>query len=262
MANQRCRFGRTCQIVAICSQPFSTGDTKALSLTNPDGTRLFPDRDDNKWNTALNACKDFIDYAETGNRYELYKEYTTSSTGEQILDVDASVYNLFQKYNKEIIWGTANNDWGGLDGDAFDRRIVPRCEKNGFRFDRSNARTRRRLLYERRTSYQGNRLSAKSTLYKEDSYGTYKDKNDGKYSKNYTNVTVSNRYLNREARFYNTVFFNGRQWPVTCKQVQFYNGGNAGVQEGQATTTGYMLFKRFNRSISKNSPVIVRTVLP
>lgn len=94
----------------------------------------------------------------------------------------------------------------------------------------------------------------KSTLYKEDGYGTYKDKNDGKYSKNYTNVTVSNRYLNREARFYNTVFFNGRQWPVTCKQVQFYNGGNAGVQEGQATTTGYMLFKRFNRSISKTSP--------
>lgn len=133
MANQRCRFGRTCQIVAICSQPPSQrGYREALSLTNPDGTRLFPDRDDNKWNTALNACKDFIDYAETGNRYELYKEYTTSSTGEQILDVDASVYNLFQKYNKEIIWGTANNDWGGLDGDAFDRRIVPRCEKNGL----------------------------------------------------------------------------------------------------------------------------------
>ena len=114
MANQRCRFGRTCQIVAICSQPLLNGGYReALSLTNPDGTRLFPDRDDNKWNTALNACKDFIDYAETGNRYELYKEYTTSSTGEQILDVDASVYNLFQKYNKEIIWGTANNDWGG-----------------------------------------------------------------------------------------------------------------------------------------------------
>ena len=213
-----------------------------------------PDRDDNKWNTALNACKDFIDYAETGNRYELYKEYTTSSTGEQILDVDASVYNLFQKYNKEIIWGTANNDWGGLDGDAFDRRIVPRCEKNGFG---STAVTQELVdafymndgLPIKETDYL-----PKSTLYKEDGYGTYKDKNDGKYSKNYTNVTVSNRYLNREARFYNTVFFNGRQWPVTCKQVQFYNGGNAGVQEGQATTTGYMLFKRFNRSISKTSP--------
>ena len=230
------------------------GYREALSLTNPDGTRLFPDRDDNKWNTALNACKDFIDYAETGNRYELYKEYTTSSTGEQILDVDASVYNLFQKYNKEIIWGTANNDWGGLDGDAFDRRIVPRCEKNGLGSTGVTQELVDAFYMNDGLPIKETDYLPKSTLYKEDGYGTYKDKNDGKYSKNYTNVTVSNRYLNREARFYNTVFFNGRQWPVTCKQVQFYNGGNAGVQEGQATTTGYMLFKRFNRSISKTSP--------
>ena len=241
--------------MAICSQPPSQrGIQRALSLTNPDGTRLFPDRDDNKWNTALNACKDFIDYAETGNRYELYKEYTTSSTGEQILDVDASVYNLFQKYNKEIIWGTANNDWGGLDGDAFDRRIVPRCEKNGLGSTGVTQELVDAFYMNDGLPIKETDYLPKSTLYKEDGYGTYKDKNDGKYSKNYTNVTVSNRYLNREARFYNTVFFNGRQWPVTCKQVQFYNGGNAGVQEGQATTTGYMLFKRFNRSISKTSP--------
>ena len=183
------------------------GYREALSLTNPDGTRLFPDRDDNKWNTALNACKDFIDYAETGNRYELYKEYTTSSTGEQILDVDASVYNLFQKYNKEIIWGTANNDWGGLDGDAFDRRIVPRCEKNGLGSTGVTQELVDAFYMNDGLPIKETDYLPKSTLYKEDGYGTYKDKNDGKYSKNYTNVTVSNRYLNREARFYNTVFF-------------------------------------------------------
>lgn len=44
-----------------------------------------------------------------------------------------------------------------------------------------------------------------STLYQEEGYGTYKDQNDN-FSKKYTNVTVSNRYLNREPRFYNTVF--------------------------------------------------------
>ena len=81
------------------------GYREALSLTNPDGTRLFPDRDDNKWNTALNACKDFIDYAETGNRYELYKEYTTSSTGEQILDVDAVSYTHLANPDNGISYG-------------------------------------------------------------------------------------------------------------------------------------------------------------
>ncbi|WP_294479863.1 RagB/SusD family nutrient uptake outer membrane protein [uncultured Bacteroides sp.] len=238
---------------------FNGGYKEGLSLVNPDGTRLFPDRDDNKWNTALSACKDFIDYAEAG-RYELYKEYTTSGE-EQVIDADASVYNLFQKYNKEIIWATPNNDWGGLDGDAFDRRIVPRCEKNGLG---STGVTQE--LVDAFYMNDGLPISAtaylpKSDLYKEEGYGTYKDKNDDK-SKNYTTVTVSNRYLNREARFYNTVFFNGRQWPVTCKQVYFYNGGNAGVQEGQATTTGYMLFKRYNRTVSKTSPGVASKFRP
>ena len=65
-----------------------------------------------------------------------------------------------------------------------------------------------------------------------------------------------------EPRFYNTVFFNGRQWPVSCNQVLFYNGGNSGVQEGQATLTGYMLFKRFNRSVSLTNPGVASQFRP
>ena len=169
--------------------------------------------------------------------------------------------NLFQKYTHEIIWATANNDWGGMNGDAFDRRIAPRCEKNGLG---STGVTQE--LVDAFYMKDGLPISAtaylpQSTLYQEEGYGTYKDQNDN-FSKKYTNVSVSNRYLNREPRFYNTVFFNGRQWPVSCNQVLFYNGGNSGVQEGQATLTGYMLFKRFNRSVSLTNPGVASQFRP
>lgn len=234
------------------------GYREALSVTNPDGTRLFPDYGAGKWEKALAACKDFIDYAEAG-RYELYKEYKDDNGA--VIDPDKSVYNLFQKYTHEIIWATANNDWGGMNGDAFDRRIAPRCEKNGLG---STGVTQE--LVDAFYMKDGFPVSAtaylpQSTLYQEEGYGTYKDQNDN-FSKKYTNVTVSNRYLNREPRFYNTVFFNGRQWPVSCNQVLFYNGGNSGVQEGQATLTGYMLFKRFNRSVSLTNPGVASQFRP
>ena len=61
-------------MVYAASPLFNGGYTEALSLTNKDGKALFPPADPDKWERALEALQEFIDYAESGH-YELYKEY-------------------------------------------------------------------------------------------------------------------------------------------------------------------------------------------
>lgn len=238
------------------------GFSEAMSITNPDGKQLFPQEDAGKWEKARQACADFINYANENSRYELY--YAAPDDDGNI-DPEKSVYEVFQKYTKEIIWATATTDWGGLDGDSFDRRIVPRTEQNGL----GSTGVTQELVD---AFYMNDGLPIKATdylpaspLYTEEGMSTYQDKDldpiNGN-SRRYTPVNVSNRFINREARFYNTVFFSGRQWPVTCNTIQFHNGGNAGQQSGQYTQTGYMLFKRFNRRISKTNPGVASKFRP
>ena len=95
-------------------------------MTNTDGTRLFPDRDNNKWQKALNALQELIDWAETG-AYELHTVYNPDGT----VNAAQSLYQLQQVYNKEIIWAATNNSFGAVNSDGQDRSCTPRTEGVG-----------------------------------------------------------------------------------------------------------------------------------
>ncbi|MGL5771512.1 MAG: RagB/SusD family nutrient uptake outer membrane protein [Bacteroidales bacterium] len=231
--------------VYAASPLLNGGFKEALNVTNPDGKRLFPDYDESKWNKALKALEDFMSFADSN--YELYKEYKTNGD----LDPDKSIYNLFQSYTKEIVWATANNDWGGMDGDSFDRRIAPRCEPNGL----GSTGVTQELVD---AFYMKDGSPIKATQYLPKASDEYSEEGFSKYD----GQDVSNMYINREPRFYNTVFFNRRKWHITNNVVEFFNGGNSGMQEGQASRTGYMLYKRFNRTVSKRSPGVASKFRP
>lgn len=81
--------------VYAASPLFNGGWPEAVALTNKDGKRLFPDRDESKLQTAVDRLRDLLDYAEQGNRYALL------NTGNPADDL----YKLFQEYNTEIILG-------------------------------------------------------------------------------------------------------------------------------------------------------------
>lgn len=57
--------------VYAASPLFNGGWPEAVALTNKDGKRLFPDRDESKLQTAVDRLRDLLDYAEQGNRYAL-----------------------------------------------------------------------------------------------------------------------------------------------------------------------------------------------
>lgn len=220
------------------------GYREALNIMTPYGKdgaleRMYPDADPNKWQKALSAVKDFIDYAEEGNRYELY------STGDPMKDV----YNLFQIYNKEIIWATSQNDWGGMDGDSFDRRSTPRSEQNGI----SSISLYQELVddFYMKDGFpiKDEKFLRASELYSEEGFS--KVNGDDIY----------NMWVNREPRFYNTVFFQGRRWHVTNNVIEFHLG-SPNDKSGQHTSTGYLLYKRFNRQVHKRTPGVASKFRP
>ena len=219
------------------------GFQPALALQNPDGKKLFPTADPSKWQKAVQATKALIDFASQGN-YELYKAYTNG-----VFDPSLSVYELFQVYNSEIIWATANNGWGGLNGDRLERRTTPRSERNGL----GSTSVVQELVDD---FYMNDGLPIKSTsylpassLYQEDGFDLY------------NGVSVYKMFLNREPRFYNTVFFAGRKWHISNAPI-FFHVGSANDRSGQSPQNGYILYKRLNRRVSLNSPGVASIFRP
>lgn len=214
---------------------FNGGFQEAIALIDKKGKKLFPAADPNKWKTALAATKELIDYSQ-GN-YDLFREYTNG-----LLDPDKSVYDLFQIYNNsEIIWSTSNTGWGGMDGDLLERRSTPRSEPNGL----GSTAVLQSLVDD---FYMKDGLPINNTGFLPAS---------SLYSENgtslYNGVAVYNMWINREPRFYNTVFFAGRKWHISNKAI-YFNVGSANDRMGQAPLNGYLLYKRFNRKVHKTSP--------
>lgn len=218
--------------VYAASPLFNGGYTEALSLTNPDGKRLFPAYDATKKQKALAAVRDFINYSQ--GKYELYEEKKNDGT----VDPDKSLYNLFQTYNKEIVWATYFNDWGNIGGEGVDRRCTPRTEKVGFA---CIAVTQE--LVDAFFMNDGKTIQD-SPLYSETGMSVAGDDTTGR-----TEVGTFRMWINREPRFYQTVFYHGRRWHVSNNKVSFFPGEGNDKTKADYPWSGYLLYKRINRTV-------------
>ena len=214
-------------LIFAASPLFNGGFAEALTITNPeDSKRLFPDHDPKKWNKALIAIEDFITFANA-NHYKLHKSYKKDGA----YDPDQSLYDLFMSYNDEIIWASSKTWFNKLGGYGYDKFATPRSEMKGYQTTS--------VMQELVDDFQMiDGLSIKeSPLYKEEGF----TKVNG--------VNVYNMWTNREPRFYQTVFYQGRKWHISNREINFYLGSHNGAQAPDYPKTGYICYKRASRKI-------------
>jgi hypothetical protein len=233
------------------------GFTEALALANTDGKKLFPAANPSIWNKAVEVLKELIDYANAGN-HQLYKNSGA-------FDPAKSVYELFQVYNSEIIWATSVNGSGGLNGDRWERRATPRSETNGLGSTAVLQELVDDFYMKDGKPIKATSFLPASTAYSETGTSLYTEAvtATAPYA-SATPTSVNNMYINREPRFYNTVFFAGRRWHVSNKVTNFYVGtpNDRSVAPAQYTASGYLLYKRYNRTVSLPSPGLATRFRP
>ena len=269
-------------LVLVASPLYNGGYAEGMALTNHDGKKLFPQNyDASKWVKAKDALKDLLTYADAGN-YQLYKSASN--------DPNLNIYELFQKYNKEIIWGNPVQSWGTVEAAQTPRDItVVAGGSNGstlgvtqemvdaFFMKNGLAITDAGSTYEA-TGFT-NVLNPATRFVKSGTTVYMTDSN------------VLKAYANREPRFYAAVTYQGKSWhdvvsnpslqgttPATSKvtKVLFardvpsskapaplpgYGGiANNDNRLGGFPKTGYLCYKNSNRTIHPTVASGIRSV--
>jgi hypothetical protein len=239
--------------VYAASKLFNGGFAESLSITNHDGTRLFPDYNAGKWTTAKQRLEEFLDYAHAQG-HKLHEEYyPTGTPNAGQLDPHESVYQVFQKYNDEIIWASPANDYSNPNNQ--ERRSNPidlyASPTNFANIGVSQETVDAFFMNNGLTIYDS------GSGYQENGFTTV---NNPCHVANRADADVFNMYANREPRFYASVGYNGKSWHIhtldldlTKAYRQWFGRGKAsGIQGGENwPRAGYLLYKFKHRRIAQ-----------
>lgn len=220
--------------VYAASKLFNGGYKEAMELTNPDGKRLFPDKDPEKWKIAKKHLETFLKFAQE-NGYELFKAYDKSGQ----VDPSQSVYRVFQEYNSEIIWATTNSQHIKVDDDG-NRRCRPTALFDGF------SGVGLSQVYVDAFFTKNGLDIHEDPEYNESGFTDIE--NPCAYNKPQIDKHIFNMYVNREPRFYHSVTYQGKSWHIQMEdgwQVDFSReGNNSNYIAFREHYTGYLLYKR------------------
>lgn len=237
------------------ASPLYNGNTDFADLINPDGRAIFPQNyDERKWQKAADVTREFLDFAESG-RYSLYIERHANGN----IDPFLSFQNLFLQtgnINPEIIFGRATNarNWfssignprgyaGGSGYYGSTQNLVDAFfMRNGLSpitgYDGNGT-----PVINPASGYVENGFSSTSINYPNTQYnlggsaGT-----DGLVSE----AGTYNMYINREPRFYITVWHDNQWIPRAGRNTEFKSGGLDGGPTHDSPQSGYLNRKGVN----------------
>lgn len=241
--------------VYAASKLFNGGFAESLNITNKDGSHLFPAYNPEKWQTAKLRLEEFLTYAESLG-HGLYKEYYPGTTD---INADASVYQVLQKYNEEIIWATAYNDYSNPNNQ--ERRSNPTnlypSPTNFANISVSQESVDAFFMNNGLTIYD------QGSGYKEDGFTTV---NNPTHVNNNPDPNIFNMYANRESRFYAAIGYNGKSWHIHANENNnpngvfyqwFSRGKPSGIGNGEnSPRAGYLFYKFKHRRIAQGLTTI------
>lgn len=227
--------------VYAASPLFNGKYEEALAIKTVDGRQIYPDHNPEKWKTAKLHLEELFNYAEARE----HKLYYAAPNKEGFVDPNLSVYELFQKYNDEILWATGKNNYGSV-GAGMERKSNPRDLYSGW----SNSCISQNAI-DAFFVNDGLTITDPGTVYKEEGFS---DVINVCNEKRRVDLNISNMFANREPRFYAAVIYEGKSWHIQPPTKPNYTVGMAMGEPNDKSSmdsprTGYFFGKFKNRTL-------------
>ncbi len=269
-------YGRATSVMALAvrarmllfaASPLVNGNPDYKGYVNNEGEEIFNSVPDaTKWERAVNACDTLIEVAEA-NGYELYKEYNADGTPDPFMSYMNMSFVEYHQGNHEIIFPRAQCDYAWVEGTAapvgwYGQGGMGVTQSLVDAFFMNNGLSP--ILEHTREGGVVTPLfnddPAVTNLYSEKGFSTsdYRCKTQWHYGSpngpdadGYSVVAPAgtfNMYVNREPRFYVSVFFDNEWYPAAERNLAFGAGEVDGRSDRwwDSPQNGYLLRKRIH----------------
>ncbi len=266
-------YGRATSVMALAvrarmllfaASPLVNGnsDPDYANFSNDKGEKIFnSEYDPKKWERAVIACKELIDVAHKNN-YKLYYEYNADGTIDPFMSYCNMSFVEYYQGNKEILFARPQCDFSFMEGHA-----APRGSQGQGGLGVTQSLVDAFFMSNGLSPIVGYDAARKPIInpasgYKEKGFSSGPDRRKTKWIEGVADASTAqemntivptgtfNMYVNREPRFYVSVYFNGAYYKESNRNLDFYRGGvDGGPVTGSvwdAPQNGYLLRKRIH----------------